>query len=45
MDYTNRLEKNKNANITIQKVKGDMIEVFKIANEMYDHKVVTGFLN
>ena len=43
MDYTNRLKERKKANIEIQKLRGDMTEVFKIINEIYDHIVNAGF--
>ena len=41
MDYTNRLNKLKT--LKYKRLRGDMTEVYKIINGIYDHKVVTGF--
>ena len=43
MDYPNRLKKLKMPTLQYKRLRGDMIEVYKIINRIYDHKVVTGF--
>ena len=43
MDYPNRLKKLKMPTLQYRRLRGDMIEVYKIINGIYDHKVVTGF--
>ena len=43
MDYPNRLKQLKMPTLQYRRLRGDMIEVYKIINGIYDHKVVTGF--
>ena len=43
MDYTNWLKKLKMSTLKYRRLRGDMIEVCKIINGIYDHNVVTGF--
>ena len=43
MDYTNQLKKLKMPTLKYKRLKGDMTEVFKIINRIYDHNLVTGF--
>ena len=43
MDYPNRLKKLKMPTLKYRRLRGDMIDVYKIINGIYDYKVVTGF--
>lgn len=45
MSYKERLEKFKMPTLKYRRLRGDMIETFKIANEIYDKKVPFGLLD
>ena len=44
MDYPNRLKKLKMPTLKYRRLRGDMIEVYKIINGIYDHKSSYRFL-